>query len=222
MDPPVYARSFSLASVKQQTHLLLTALLLVLTGGSFALIQWVALPHQAAGDRNYGVTVALLLLTFLLMVLAAFKNPGEFPKIVRVELTQRRRGDQAEIPYTSWTDSASVVNMCLAHSFDKIKFCKTCRIYRPPRTTHCRVCDRCVSQFDHHCTLLGTCIGRNNYRAYFFFLFSASLLSLSLVGFSFKILFDFNAAELQMTVVSWSLVAGVVVVNLLNLTVTSS
>lgn len=153
------------------------------------------------------------------MFIAAFKNPGEFPKIVMVEMTQRRRGDQADIPYSSWTDSTSVINMCLSHSYQKVKFCKTCRIYRPPRTTHCKVCDRCVSQFDHHCTLLGTCVGRNNYRAYFFFLLSGTTLAFSLIAFSIKILYVFNSTELQMNFFSWSMVVGIIVINLLNLSV---
>lgn len=136
-------------------------------------------------------------------------------------MTQRRRGDQGELPYTSWTDSTSVINMCLSHAFEKIKFCKTCRIYRPPRTTHCKICDRCVSQFDHHCTLLGTCVGRNNYRAYFFFLLFGTALAISLIVFSIRILYQFNASEIEMDLISWSIVATIIVINLFNLSVNS-
>jgi DHHC palmitoyltransferase len=44
--------------------------------------------------------------------------------------------------------------------------CDKCESIRPPRCHHCRVCNRCVFQFDHHCVWLNNCVGYNNVRSF--------------------------------------------------------
>ncbi len=61
-------------------------------------------------------------------------------------------------------------------SFMPFKYCSTCKsfelrivghIVRSPRVFHCSVCDACVTRFDHHCSWLGVCVARRNYRVFF-------------------------------------------------------
>ena len=41
------------------------------------------------------------------------------------------------------------------------------KVIKPPRTRHCKFCDNCCMELDHHCHWIGNCIGLHN-KKYFF------------------------------------------------------
>ncbi|XP_042254856.1 palmitoyltransferase ZDHHC23-B isoform X1 [Thunnus maccoyii] len=61
-------------------------------------------------------------------------------------------------------------------------WCPVCRVVRPPRAGHCRICGVCVLRLDHHCVWINSCVGQANHRS--FLLTLVLFLLTSLYGIS--------------------------------------
>lgn len=61
------------------------------------------------------------------------------------------------------------------------KICTTCNVLRPPRSSHCSVCDWCVEEYDHHCGVVGSCVARRTFRFFTFFLDLSTALAAYIV-----------------------------------------
>jgi len=117
----------------------------------------------------------MCLLTISLMLSTAFKDPGILP---------RNLDPDPPYPPVARSDGGDYVpltrDLKVRSAVVTIKYCSTCRTYRPPRSNHCRVCDNCVDGCDHHCQWVNNCVGRRNYT-HFFALILAATLTLCLV-----------------------------------------
>ncbi|KAL4077327.1 DHHC palmitoyltransferase-domain-containing protein [Scleroderma yunnanense] len=117
----------------------------------------------------------MCLLTVSTMLATAFRDPGILP---------RNLDPDPPLPPISPSDNGMRLplprDLKVRNDFVRVKYCTTCKTYRPPRSSHCKMCDNCVDGCDHHCQWVNNCVGRRNYTFFFAFLFSA-VLTLCLV-----------------------------------------
>lgn len=56
------------------------------------------------------------------------------------------------------------LNPPTSHSTKDWRFCEKCKLYAPPRSWHCVVCETCILKRDHHFMFTACCIGHRNHR----------------------------------------------------------
>ena len=81
-------------------------------------------------------------------IIANRRDPGYIPLNMESYFTTIK-----QIPYfDKWKARENMLS----------RLCHTCKCLRPLRAKHCRICNRCVRYFDHHCPFIYNCIGVKN------------------------------------------------------------
>jgi hypothetical protein len=120
--------------------------------------------HQGA---LWNVFVGMVGLNVLLSCRTALCDPGFVPPVLRNE-EDDGSGVQQPNPLLEAADPSYTEDMF------SLMFCKTCKHLRPKNCSHCKICDACVRDFDHHCGVLGCCIGGRNVGSFIAYLFCVS------------------------------------------------
>ncbi|KAH9793200.1 S-acyltransferase [Citrus sinensis] len=149
--------------------LLLTTTSIILSSWIFAMYIGDELPSHSSTI----VTISVILTVFINLILVSATDPGIIP-----------RNDQAIIEDVGTSDGTRSKRVMINGVEMKLKYCRICKIFRPPRSCHCAACDNCVEKFDHHCPWIGQCIALRNYRFYLSFVISALVLFAYLFAFS--------------------------------------
>uniref|UniRef100_A0AAY4BYI7 Palmitoyltransferase n=1 Tax=Denticeps clupeoides TaxID=299321 RepID=A0AAY4BYI7_9TELE len=162
-------------------------LTLFLIVGTCALFFAFECPYLALHLSPAIPVFAILLFLFVMAMLlrTSFSDPGVLPRALPEEATfieMEIEAANANVP-AGQRPPPRIRNVQINSQIVKLKYCYTCKIFRPPRASHCSICDNCVDRFDHHCPWVGNCVGKRNYRYFYLFTLSLSLLTIYIFAF---------------------------------------
>lgn len=133
--------------------------------GGFCIMNIVLLNYTSLdGWVFWHFRMLSFLQVFSFLFLTSGRDPGIIPRNVRPPELDNSFGKITQS--TEWVNNKAL-NLRLPRTKDliinglsiRVKFCDTCLLYRPPRASHCSICNNCVQKFDHHCPWVGQCIG---------------------------------------------------------------
>lgn len=109
-----------------------------------------------AGTARLALVTAVVAVSLYCYVLTLQLGPGYVADVPELSLDASPDAPPANIAVHAHT-------LKVDGSF---RVCGRCRVWKPDRAHHCRLCDECVLRMDHHCPWFGICIGNHNLRVF--------------------------------------------------------
>jgi len=163
----------------------------------------------------YGVLVSFHVMFGMLItcfILASTSSPGYIPRETSAdrkrwvdgdfeikdeddnrvkEIIQDTKADLNDSRIIAWLKSIVILERKKQYGY--YRHCSACNLYKPDRTHHCRICDRCILRMDHHCPWIRNCVGHRNYKTFLLLLFYAiACLGFVLGGMARRLVYAFR------------------------------
>ncbi|XP_041032019.1 palmitoyltransferase akr1 isoform X3 [Carcharodon carcharias] len=111
----------------------------------------------------------------------------------------------------------STVTQLIEANQNPSRFCIYCEVIQPEQTKHCRLCNTCMVNFDHHCLFLMKCVARDNQRLFVLFLLEVFVCHLTFTASALYCLnlrygLNLEVAQSVLSLESW--VVGLALMNL--------
>jgi hypothetical protein len=162
----VFVHRFPMVIPKQSWHCVAWNALMLATFAVFIRV----VPEGTQSGALWNVFVGMVALNVALSVRCVFTDPGYIPPVNRL-MDDNSGSTQRPNPIVEMVDATYLDDIF------SLNYCKTCKHLRPKNASHCWMCDVCVLNIDHHCQVLGCCIGERNAGAFVAYLFSVALSS---------------------------------------------
>ncbi|VDN99771.1 unnamed protein product [Rodentolepis nana] len=96
------------------------------------------------------VGAVLFIFTFCVLLRVSCSDPGILPRATPAEVLvfEEELANQPDRPSQPSTIPSKEIQIC-GVPYNQV-YCHTCRLYRPPRTSHCSVCDNCIGELPTH------------------------------------------------------------------------